>query len=167
VVALRDKFNLAGMRILQFAFDGDPHNPYLPSNYARDTVVYTGTHDNSTTRDWFETLPDSEKRVFRNCLGQTAVQSRDAAPDLIELAWSSVAALSVAPLQDLLNLGREARMNLPGSANGNWTWRCTEEMLADSAFEWLSGLTRNSNRCANSTNVSAGRTKELAQSNRG
>jgi 4-alpha-glucanotransferase len=123
VYALRDKLKLPGMRILQFAFDGDARNPYLPGNYVSNAVVYTGTHDNPTTRNWFEELPDRQRRIFWKYLGRTGGESREAAPALMGLAWSSVAAVSIAPLQDLLNLGREARMNVPGRADGNWDAR--------------------------------------------
>jgi len=146
VYALRDKFRLPGMRILQFAFDGDARNPYLPGNYVRNAVVYTGTHDNPTTRTWFEELPDRQRQVFVSYLGRAETESRDAAPALMGLAWSSMAAISIAPLQDLLNLGREARMNVPGRAEGNWSWRFSEDVLRDPAFEWLRDLTRGSNR---------------------
>jgi 4-alpha-glucanotransferase len=146
VYALRDKLQLPGMRILQFAFDGDARNPYLPGNYVSNTVVYTGTHDNPTTRDWFEELPDRQRQIFWKCLGRTGGESREAAPALMGLAWSSVAALSIAPLQDLLNLGREARMNVPGRADGNWAWRCSEDRMRDPAFESLCDLTKGSNR---------------------
>jgi 4-alpha-glucanotransferase len=146
VYALRDNFKLPGMRILQFAFDGDARNPYLPGNYVNNTVVYTGTHDNPTTRNWFEELPDRQRQIFWKYLGRTGGESREAAPALMGLAWSSVAALSIAPLQDLLNLGREARMNVPGRADGNWAWRCSEDRMRDPAFEWLRDLTKGSNR---------------------
>jgi 4-alpha-glucanotransferase len=79
-------------------------------------------------------------------LKRSADSTRDAAPALMELAWSSRTALAMAPLQDLLNLGNEARMNLPGRVDGNWRWRCTENMISDPAFEWLRGLTKSSNR---------------------
>jgi 4-alpha-glucanotransferase len=142
VYAIRDQFRLPGMRILQFAFDGHADNPYLPENYVANTVVYTGTHDNPTTRDWFESLQDGEKRIVLNRFRGAGIESRDAAAAMIELGWSSVAALSVAPLQDLLNLGREARMNVPGIADGNWAWRCSDETLSDAAFERLRDLTK-------------------------
>ena len=129
VVALRDRFGLPGMRVLQFAFDGDSDNPHLPGNYAHNTVVYTGTHDNPTTRAWFEALPDQQRQNMWNYLKRPAGASGDAAPALIELAWGSAAALAIAPLQDLLNLGSDARMNQPGQAEGNWQWRCTPAML--------------------------------------
>jgi 4-alpha-glucanotransferase len=134
------------MRILQFAFDGDARNPYLPGNYLSNAVVYTGTHDNPTTRNWFEELPDRQRRIFWKYLGRTGGESREAAPALMGLAWSSVAAVSIAPLQDLLNLGREARMNVPGRADGNWAWRCSEDRMRDPAFESLRDLTKGSNR---------------------
>jgi 4-alpha-glucanotransferase len=146
VYALRDQFRLPGMRVLQFAFDGKSDNPHLPHNYVPNTVVYTGTHDNPTTRGWFDELPDQQRRYLWDYLKRPAGESREAASILINLAWSSVAALAIAPLQDLLNLGNDARMNLPGRAEGNWRWRCTEDMLTPAAFEWLQELTKTSNR---------------------
>lgn len=146
VYALRDQFHLPGMRILQFAFDGHSDNPYLPENYIRNTVVYTGTHDNPTTCSWFEDLAGDERQRVWNYLRGRGTKSGEAARALIELAWSSVAALTMAPLQDMLNLGSESRMNVPGRSDGNWRWRCTEKMLSDRAFEWLGDLTRNASR---------------------
>jgi 4-alpha-glucanotransferase len=146
VYALRDQFHLPGTRVLQFAFDGGPDNPYLPDNYVSNAVVYTGTHDNPTTRGWFEALSDYQGQKVWKYLKRPAGKSSEAAPALIGLAWSSVAALAMAPLQDVLNLGREARMNIPGRPEGNWRWRCTEDMLADENFEWLRDLTKRSNR---------------------
>ena len=146
VYALRDQFHLPGTRVLQFAFDGHSDNPYLPDNYVTNAVVYTGTHDNPTTRGWFEELPDHQRQNLWKYLKRPAGDSGEAAPALMRVAWSSVAALAMAPLQDLLNLGREARMNIPGRAEGNWRWRCTEAMLSDGDFEWLRDLTKNSNR---------------------
>jgi 4-alpha-glucanotransferase len=146
VTALRDQYQIPGTRVLQFAFNGDPENPHLPNKYVHNTVVYTGTHDNNTTRGWFEALPDDQKQNLWNYLGRSAGESRDAAAALMRLAWSSPAALAIAPLQDLLNLGAEARMNVPGRPDGNWRWRCTETMLSDAPFEWLLDLTRVSNR---------------------
>jgi 4-alpha-glucanotransferase len=146
VYALRDQFRLPGMRILQFGFDGNPDNPHLPHNYTANTVAYTGTHDNSTTRGWFEHLPEQQRRNVWNYLKRPAASIGEAAPELIELAWASIAGLTIAPLQDLLNLGDEARMNVPGRSDGNWRWRCTESMLNNPAFEWLSKITESSNR---------------------
>jgi 4-alpha-glucanotransferase len=148
VYVLRDHFNVPGTRVLQFAFDGDADNPYLPSNYVANTVVYTGTHDNPTTREWYEDLPDDQRRNLWSCMKRSGGDSSEAAPALISLAWSSIAALALAPLQDVLNLGREARMNVPGCAEGNWRWRSTQQMLSGPAFEWLRALTASSNRSA-------------------
>jgi len=146
VHALRDQFAVPGTRVLQFAFDGHLDNPYLPANYVPNTVVYTGTHDNPTTRDWYEGLPEDQRQEFRHNLQRHGVEDGEAALALLRLAWSSVAALAMAPLQDLLNLGGEARMNVPGHAAGNWRWRFTEDMVPDSPFEWLADLTRASHR---------------------
>jgi 4-alpha-glucanotransferase len=146
VYALRDEFQVPGTRVLQFAFDGHSDNPYLPQNYVANSVVYTGTHDNPTSREWYEDLPEYQRQNFWRSLQSSESESGGAAWDLMRLAWSSVAALAIAPLQDLLNLGREARMNVPGRPDGNWTWRCTEEMLSAPAFDSLGELTRSSNR---------------------
>jgi 4-alpha-glucanotransferase len=148
VVALRDAFHLPGTRVLQFAFDGHADNPYLPENYVSNTIVYTGTHDNPTTRGWYEDLPDAERRHLWRYLKREEASGMDAAPALLGLAWSSVAALAMAPLQDVLNLGKEARMNQPGTAEGNWRWRSTDEMLSGSAWEALRDLTQASARSA-------------------
>ncbi len=142
VCGLRDQFGLPGMRVLQFAFDGKSDNPHLPHNYTPNTVVYTGTHDNPPTRGWFEQLSDQQRQYLWSYLKRTSGESREVAPILMNLAWSTAAALAIAPLQDLLNLGNDARMNLPGRAEGNWRWRCTEDMLTPAAFQWLHDLTK-------------------------
>jgi 4-alpha-glucanotransferase len=146
VSSLRDRFQLPGMRVLQFAFDGLSDNPHLPDNYTRNTVVYTGTHDNPTTREWYEELPERQRPIFWRYLKRPEGRSNDAAPALIELAWSSTAAVAIVPLQDVLNLGSEGRMNVPGRAEGNWRWRCPEKVLSAPEIEWLRDLTKSSNR---------------------
>ena len=151
VASLRDQFQLPGTRVLQFAFDGQPDNPHLPHNFVTNTVAYTGTHDNPPTREWYEELSKSQKQNLWSFLKHVLVSSAEAAPALVELAWSSVAALTIAPLQDVLNLGVEARMNIPGRASGNWRWRFTEEMLSTDAFQWLSKLTEKTKRSASAT----------------
>jgi len=129
VVEMRRALGYPGMRILQFAFGSDAGNPfllaaaanpYLPHNHAPDCVVYTGTHDNDTTRGWYESLSAGEQHIVRSYLGVSGV---DIAWDLVRAALMSVASLAVVPLQDLLSLGSESRMNLPGTPDGNWTWR--------------------------------------------
>jgi len=146
VHALREQFQLPGTRVLQFAFDGHSDNPYLPNKFVSNTVAYTGTHDNAPTREWYERLPEYQRQNFWNYLKRAPGASDDAAPSLVNLDWSSIAALTVAPLQDLLNLGAESRMNIPGSANGNWRWRCPDKLESSTAFQWLREVTESSNR---------------------
>jgi 4-alpha-glucanotransferase len=146
VQALRDQFHLPGTRVLQFAFDGHADNPYLPHNFVTNTVAYTGTHDNAPTREWYEELPDYQRQNFWNYLGRAPGGTADAAAALMSLAWSSKAGLVIAPLQDLLNLGAESRMNVPGRASENWRWRFRQEMLSHSSFETLRVLTDISKR---------------------
>jgi 4-alpha-glucanotransferase len=146
VSALRDQFDIPGTRVLQFAFDGRSDNIHLPHNYPVNSVVYTGTHDNPTTREWFQDLSDRERRYLWTYLKRSEGEPRDAAPELIRLAWWSPAALAITPLQDMLNLGREGRMNVPGSAEGNWRWRAAQHLLSAWNFHWLKELTRITNR---------------------
>ncbi len=129
VVALREKFGLPGMRILQFAFSG-PDNPFLPHHYVPDTVVYTGTHDNDTVAGWFAGAPATDRKF----LERYREPSTGSVPwDLIRMGWASVAALAVTTPQDLLELGPEGRVNFPGREKGNWTWRLPPEFFADAA----------------------------------
>jgi 4-alpha-glucanotransferase len=146
VHALREQFRLPGTRVLQFAFDGRSDNPHLPHNYGPNTVVYTGTHDNNTTRGWFEKLPPGQQQTVWHYLNRPEGKSDEVTPALLRLAWSSTAALALAPLQDLLNLSSDARMNVPGTAEGNWSWRCTPDMLAEPSFQGLRELTETCSR---------------------
>src|SRR5215471_6828398 len=146
VYKLRDEFSIPGTRVLQFAFDGSPDNPHLPENFPTNSVVYTGTHDNNTTRGWFEASSETTRRNVWGYLNRGDGDSKEIAAELIRVAWSSVAALAIAPLQDLLNLGVEARMNSPGSVDANWCWRSTDDMLNTSVFHELSNLTAHSDR---------------------
>ncbi len=120
VVELRDRYDFPGMRILQFAFAGDTKNIFLPHNYISNTVVYSGTHDNDTTIGWFNSATDREREFVKKYVG---TDGREIHWDLIRLAAESVAVMAVFPLQDILGLGTEARMNMPGQALGNWSWR--------------------------------------------
>jgi 4-alpha-glucanotransferase len=138
VTALRERFRLPGMRVLQFAFGDKPSNAYLPHNFDANTAVYTGTHDNDTTRGWFASISDRERDHVRRYLGR---DGSDIAWDLMRLAWSSVADYAIAPLQDLLSLGSEARMNSPGKAAGNWGWRCQGAQLTPNVLDRLADLT--------------------------
>ena len=148
VAALRDEFELPGIRVFQFGFDGSPQNPHLPHNCVPNTVAYTGTHDNTTTRAWFESLPENVRHAAKNYAVEAGGGTGEVAWDFIRLVWSSKSGLAIAPLQDLLNLGEEGRMNVPGIAAGNWRWRCTEEMLKPSIFERLRELTTSAGRMA-------------------
>jgi 4-alpha-glucanotransferase len=159
VTALRDDFQIPGTRVLQFAFDGSANNPYLPHNYVSNTVVYTGTHDNPTSREWYEQLPPYQQQNFWRYLNWLEGGASEAAWELMRLGWSSKAALAIAPFQDLLNLGRDSRMNVPGRASGNWTWRCNKEMLSTPAFHSLKELTISSNR----TQLRSSQTSEIAK----
>jgi 4-alpha-glucanotransferase len=108
--------------------------------------VYTGTHDNATSREWLEGAAPEVRRNFWTYLKRTRGESRDAAPELIRLAWSSPAAVAIAPLQDLLNLGHAARMNVPGVAEGNWRWRAPQQMSSDWNLRRVRELTEVSGR---------------------
>jgi 4-alpha-glucanotransferase len=120
VERLRDDNHLPGMKVLQFAFAADGADPYLPHNYGTNAVVYTGTHDNDTTTGWYAQAPESERDLVRRYLAR---DGGNVAWDLWRLAQKSVADTAIAPLQDLLGLGSEARMNTPGAPSGNWGWR--------------------------------------------
>jgi 4-alpha-glucanotransferase len=120
VIGLRDELGLPGMAVLQFAFDGDPGNLYLPHNLIRNSVIYTGTHDNQTSAGWFATAPESVRSQLLAYLGR---DGSDIAWDLIRAAVNSQANLAIYPMQDVLRLGDSARMNTPGHSDGNWTWR--------------------------------------------
>lgn len=128
VVALRDQFDFPGMKILQFAFGGTRNSTFLPHNYEKNCVVYTGTHDNETTMGWYRNASPEEQDHLRR---YTARDGSDVVWDLIRLAYASTADLAVIPLQDLMELGNEARMNFPGKTGGWWTWRYTGDMLSD------------------------------------
>ena len=139
VVEMRDRFGLPGMKILQFAFGGGADNNDLPHNYTPNYVVYTGTHDNDTTAGWYATASPHEKEHLRAYANSDGV---DPAWDLIRLAYASVADTAVVPLQDLLGLGNEARMNLPARAGGNWQWRYTDGALTDGLASRVAELAR-------------------------
>jgi len=155
VDALREQFGFPGMRVLQFAFGTDPKaDDYRPHNYPRNCVVYTGTHDNNTTIGWFreDDVKDStqsgkerenEKKVALKYLG---TDGHEINWDFINLALMSPADTAVIPMQDILGLGSEARMNIPGRAEGNWCWRFTSEMLTEEIKARLKKLTALSGR---------------------
>ena len=128
VIRMRHDLGLPGMRVLQFAFDGDPQNLHLPHRHDPDTVCYTGTHDNDTTLGWWNALDEPARQRVADALQRPAPVLPD---DLVECAWRSPAPLAIVPMQDLLGLGSEARMNRPGVMDGNWGWRFDWRQLPD------------------------------------
>jgi 4-alpha-glucanotransferase len=138
VIALRNQFNFPGMKILQFAFGGDADDPYLPHNYAPNCIVYTGTHDNDTTLGWFNSRSEAERQAVQCYLGR---DGSDICWDMLRLAFASVADVAIAPLQDVLRLGSEARQNTPGRGSGNWCWRVRAEALTPGLAFGLRELT--------------------------
>jgi 4-alpha-glucanotransferase len=143
VHALRHKYGLPGMKVLQFAFDGSAKNPYLPHQHETNCVVYTGTHDNDTTLGWFQSLSPEQKRYVDDYLGAPG----EPMPwPLIRAALASVAHLAVIPMQDILMLGSEARMNTPGTLSGNWGWRFGWDQVAPDVSERMRHLTQLYNR---------------------
>jgi 4-alpha-glucanotransferase len=154
VHALRDHLGLPGMKILQFGFGGDPReNEFAPHHFVRNAVVYSGTHDNETMRGWWESLAraagprqkaaaDERARI----LALIGTDGSEIHWDFVRLALASVADTAIVPMQDLLGLGNEARMNTPGNPSGNWAWRMAEGAWTDSIGERLSLLTRATGR---------------------
>lgn len=138
VIALRNELGFPGMKVLQFAFDSGPSNAYLPHNYEENTVVYSGTHDNQTTIGWFRTLPDWVRASVQRYLAR---DGSDIAWDLIRTGWSSVADRAIAPLQDVMRLDDDARMNRPGSPTGNWGWRYAPHQLHEGLADGLREMT--------------------------
>lgn len=126
VVELRDATGLPGMAILQFAFGGGSDNLYLPHNQRANSVIYPGTHDNDTTLGWYAAVDERTRDHVRRYL---RVSGREIGWDFVRSSYSSVGALAVIPLQDLLNLGSEGRFNTPGTSQGNWTWRYRSTQL--------------------------------------
>jgi 4-alpha-glucanotransferase len=137
VLELRDQLGYPGMKVLQFAFDSGPTNPYLPHNHVANAIVYTGTHDNDTTVGWWETVGDQTRHYLRQYL---SVEGSDIGWDLIRAAYRSVADLAIVPVQDVLGLGSDARMNFPGRSDGNWAWRLLPGQLTDEHAEHLRDL---------------------------
>jgi len=149
VVALREEFGFPGMRILQFGFGSDSKNIDLPHNYVLNVAAYTGTHDNDTTVGWFQSVAGegstrSAKQIERErkfCMDYLNTEGAEIHWDFIRGVLASVANTAIIPLQDLLGLGTEARMNLPNSTAGNWTWRCEAGVLTDELAARLKQLT--------------------------
>ena len=146
VEKLRDEFGFAGLKVLQFAFDGDPENPYLPWNFTTvNCVVYPGTHDNQTAVGWYldPATPETAKAGLRRAANSSGSAVHH---DFIRLAYLSTARLAVIPLQDILGFGDDCRMNRPGSSSNNWAWRCAPRFLTLEIASELADLGRFANR---------------------
>ncbi len=138
---LMHKFDIPGMKLLIFAFDESlPHNPYAPHNHIKDCVVYTGTHDNNTIRGWFEQeAPDDMKLRFSEYIGRE-VSAEDVHKEFVRLVMMSVANLVIIPIQDVLGLGAEHRMNRPATSDGNWRWRLLPDQITENVTGHLKQL---------------------------
>lgn len=143
VEKLRDDFNLPGMKVLQFAFGSDAKNENLPHNYSSNFLVYTGTHDNDTTLGWFNSIGKKERRMLRKYIQGSGKQL---VKNMIEMAWGSAAQTAIIPMQDVLGLDSEARMNTPGTPSGNWSWRFTWPQIRQNHKVFLKQITDKYNR---------------------
>lgn len=143
VEELRDRFNFPGMKIIQFAFDADASNDFLPHNYPQNSVTYTGTHDNDTAKGWYRTTKEQERHFART---YTRSSGEDIHWEFIRLGMLSVADQAIFPLQDYLGLDSDGRMNTPGTSSGNWLWRYSEEQLAGIDADRIRHLIGLSNR---------------------
>lgn len=138
VTELKESFNLPGMKVLQFAFDGNNNNPHLPHCHRVDDIVYTGTHDNDTTLGWVENKNNYNGGFFNEYIGYKHKNAEQKYWSMIRLAMSSVSFLCVLPMQDLLCLGSSSRMNIPGMKEGNWVWRFEWCQVRSDALEKIS-----------------------------
>ncbi len=141
------KLGIFGMRVILFGLDRKKSNPHIPSNHIENSVVYTGTHDTNTAKGWFTIeASEEEKANLFNLIGKKVIE-KEVSYEVIKLALSSMASLSIVPLQDVLGLGAEARMNNPRQSSGNWRWRLTANQLSSDKFTKLADLTANYLRC--------------------
>jgi 4-alpha-glucanotransferase len=132
---------LPGMRVLQFAFDGNPKNPHLPHNIVENSICYTGTHDNNTLVGWIRSAPEKERRFAMEYLGVTHL--KDLREAMLAAVLASKAKIAIIPIQDWLNLGAQARINKPGTAGGrNWKWRMPRETLTNSLASHICHVTK-------------------------
>ena len=155
VVELRERYHLPGMRLLQFAFWENADHEFLPHTYPVDCVVYTGTHDNDTTRSWFANAPKHEQRFCLSYLGYPPENKITRA--MLREIWASVAVFAIAPMQDFLNLGGRARMNLPATTAGNWRWRMKPDAIKAELSTWLKELNITYNRVSAGQDWQAGK----------
>lgn len=143
VEKLRDDFGFPGMKILQFAFGSDAGNTNLPHNYNSNFVVYTGTHDNDTTLGWFNSIEKTERKMLRRYIRGNG---KELVRQMIEYVWASAAMTAIIPMQDVLGLDTDARMNTPGTASGNWDWRFAWPQIRSNHPHFLKQITKRFNR---------------------
>ncbi len=140
VEKLRDDLGFPGMKVLQFAFDNDPENSFLPCNFQNpNCVIYTGTHDNDTSVGWYlsNKLTPSDRKTIKLFANRNCGDDHGIHHNLVYLALSSICNLAILPLQDILGFGNDCRMNMPGTKKGNWVWRCSKEFLTDEIAQCL------------------------------
>ena len=155
VIKLRERYNLPGMRLFQFAFWGDADDEFLPHTYPVNCVAYTGTHDNDATQSWFKHAPKQEQRFSLSYLGYPP---RNAiARTMIRGIWNSMAIFAIAPMQDFLQLGSSSRMNLPATTKGNWRWRMKPDAVNEELVKWLKELNITYDRVSDSQSWKAGK----------
>ncbi len=150
VIQLRDDLGYPGMKILQFAFDNNRNNAFLPFNYSNaNSVIYTGTHDNDTTVGWFlgKQLNDRQRAEIKRYCNKISIDIGEIHKDMIYLALSSISQYSIFPLQDILGFGNDCKMNSPGSKEGNWAWRCAERFFTRDLASWLQAECQLFGRC--------------------
>ena len=143
VEKLRDDYGLPGMKVLQFAFGSDAEDKNLPHNYGSNFVVYTGTHDNDTTLGWFNSIEKRERKMLRQYLKGNG---KELVRQMIEYVWASAAMTVIIPMQDVLGLDTDARMNIPGTAKGNWDWRFSWPQIRSNHSLFLKEITKKYNR---------------------
>lgn len=147
VHALRDKFNLPGMKVLQFAFDENmTESDHVPHNYQSNFFAYTGTHDNNTTKGWFRQMQKLGIRERLEAYLGKPVTEDNVCLEMARMVYGSVAKVAILPIQDILNLDEHAKMNQPGSMEGNWTWRLMPGQITEEAMRFISRLTVMYNR---------------------
>lgn len=142
VERLRDRFHFPGMKVLQFAFDSREESDYLPHNYEKNCVVYTGTHDNNTVLGWLDEMSPKDRAFAQKYMNYADKEKKDLPWDFIRLAMASVANLAVIPIQDYLCLGSEARINKPSTLGTNWKWRLRPGELTDEVLEKMYDMTK-------------------------
>ena len=140
VIQLVKDTGYPGMKILQFGFDSREESEYLPHSYIRNSVVYTGTHDNDTTVHWFEVLDERDKKMAVEYMNLK--NDSEACSEMIRMAYASVSDLCIIPMQDFLELGEEARLNMPSTLGSNWTWRMEKDACTDALAKHMSELVR-------------------------